>query len=63
MLKSALSDTETVAVAEKVAASTGSTLIEVIGHTFALYKRRELSKSGQSSQATKANRHFKAGAN
>jgi putative YhbY family RNA-binding protein len=63
MLKSALSDTEAVAVAEKVAASTGSTLVEVIGHTFALYKRRELTESGQSRQATKADRHFKAVAN
>ena len=45
--KSALTETETSAVAEKVAALTGSTLIEVMGHTFTLYKRRELSKSGE----------------
>jgi RNA-binding protein len=63
MLKSALPDTEAIAIAEKVAASTGSTLVEVMGHTFALYKRRELSKPGQSRQITKANRHFKGRAN
>ena len=39
--KSALSGTETRAHAEKVAALTSSTLVEVIGHTFTLYKRRE----------------------
>ncbi len=39
--KSALEDTETSAIAEKVAALTGSTLIDVMGHTFTLYKRRE----------------------
>jgi RNA-binding protein len=27
--------------AEKIAASTGSTLVEVLGHTFTLYKKRE----------------------
>lgn len=41
MQKSALTATETNAVAEKVAAATGSTLVEVMGHTFTLYKRRE----------------------
>ena len=40
--KSALTETETSRVAEKVAASTGSTLIEVMGHTFTLHKRREM---------------------
>lgn len=45
--KSALTETETSAVAEKVATSTGSTLVEVMGHTFALYKRRELTGSRQ----------------
>lgn len=39
--KSALAETETANVAEKVAASTGSTLVEVMGHTFTLYKRKE----------------------
>jgi RNA-binding protein YhbY len=45
--KSALTETETSAVAEKVATSTGSTLVEVMGHTFTLYKRRELTGSRQ----------------
>jgi putative YhbY family RNA-binding protein len=40
--KSALSETETTQVASKVAASTDSTLIDVMGHTFTLYKRREI---------------------
>jgi len=39
--KSALASTETTQLAEKAAASTNSTLIEVMGHTFSLYKRRE----------------------
>jgi RNA-binding protein YhbY len=41
MQKSALTTTEASDVAEKVAALTGSTLVEVMGHTFTLYKRRE----------------------
>lgn len=40
--KSALKDTDTSSVAERVASSTGSTLVEVMGHTFTLYKRREV---------------------
>jgi len=40
--KPALTETETSAVAEKVATSTRSTLVEVMGRTFTLYKRREL---------------------
>lgn len=40
--KSALKDTDTSRVAERVASSTGSTLVEVMGHTFTLYKRREV---------------------
>jgi len=40
MQKSALTETGTGAVAGKVAALTGSTLVEVMGHTFTLYKRR-----------------------
>ena len=43
--KSALAETETSAVAEKVASLTSSTLVEVLGHTFTLYKRRELTTS------------------
>jgi RNA-binding protein YhbY len=45
--KSALTTTETNAVAEKVAALTGSMLVEVMGHTFTLYKRRELGARGE----------------
>ncbi len=48
--KSALTETETGIIAEKVAASTRSTLVEVIGHTFTLYKRRELSTSTQNAK-------------
>ena len=47
MQKSALTATETNDVAEKVAAQTGSTLVEVMGHTFTLYKRREPGKRVQ----------------
>jgi RNA-binding protein len=39
--KSALKETETVVLAERVAASTGAILVDVIGHTFTLYKHRE----------------------
>ena len=38
--KAALSDTDTKELAEKVAESTNSTLLEVMGHTFSLYKKR-----------------------
>ena len=43
--KSALTETAAGAVAEKVAALTNSTLVEVLGHTFTLYRRRELTTS------------------
>jgi RNA-binding protein YhbY len=49
MQKSALTATETNDVAEKVATLTGSTLVEVMGHTFTLYKRRELGARGEKS--------------
>jgi putative YhbY family RNA-binding protein len=39
--KSALVDKETAQLAEKVADMTKSVLVEVMGHTFTLYKRRE----------------------
>ncbi len=39
--KSALEDTKTANLAEQVAASTSSTLVDVMGHTFTLYKRKE----------------------
>jgi RNA-binding protein YhbY len=51
--KSALAETETRAVAEKVASLTSSTLVEVLGHTFTLYKRRELTTSEGRRQAMK----------
>ena len=43
--KSALAQTETTVVADRVASSTGSTLVEVMGHTFTLYKRHEATKT------------------
>lgn len=39
--KSALGEVGTSGFAKKIAESTGSTLVEIIGHTFTLYKRRE----------------------
>ena len=44
--KSALAETEMATVAKKVASSTGSTLVEMMGHTFTLYKRREVTQTG-----------------
>jgi RNA-binding protein len=38
--KSFLTNSETDSVAEKIAASTGSTLVDVMGHTFTLYKKK-----------------------
>ena len=43
--KSALTKSETREIAEKLAASTKSTLIDVIGHTFTLYQKRPVVKS------------------
>jgi RNA-binding protein len=39
--RSALAETEITLMAQKVAESTGSTVIDVMGHTFTLYKKRE----------------------
>jgi len=39
--RSALGKFETFKVAEEIAASTGSILVDVIGHTFTLYKKDE----------------------
>lgn len=39
--RSALKESQVTQIAQSVAASTGSTIIEVIGHTFTLYKRKE----------------------
>jgi RNA-binding protein len=41
ILKSALKDEEAKSVASKIAQQTDSSLIEVRGHTFLLYKRRK----------------------
>ena len=41
ILKSALKDEEAKGIASKIAQQTNSTLIEVRGHTFMLYKRRK----------------------
>jgi len=43
--RSALEKSETVGLAESIAASTGSTLVDVIGHTFTLYKKRESTRT------------------
>jgi len=41
ILRSSLKDEEAKSVASKIAQETNSSLIEVRGHTFLLYKRRE----------------------
>jgi len=41
ILRSALKDEEAKSVASKIAQQTGSSLIEVRGHTFLLYKHRK----------------------
>lgn len=41
MLKTALGNDETKLVAQKIADQTRSSLVEVRGHTFMLYKRRQ----------------------
>jgi RNA-binding protein len=38
--KSALAEAETTDLADKIATSTSSTLVEVMGHTFTLFKKR-----------------------
>lgn len=45
ILKSALKAEEAKSVASKIAEQTGSTLIEVRGHTLLLYKRRKKGKA------------------
>jgi len=40
--KSALAEVEVSGIAEKIAASTRSDLVEILGHTFTVYKRREV---------------------
>jgi RNA-binding protein len=41
----ALAEVETSGFAEKIAASTSSDLVEIMGHTFTLYKRREIPRA------------------
>ncbi|MGO9645592.1 MAG: YhbY family RNA-binding protein [Candidatus Bathyarchaeia archaeon] len=48
--KAALTDTDTITLAEKVSKSTSSTLVEVMGHTFTLYKKREATKTTNGSE-------------
>lgn len=48
--RTVLRETETGDLAERVAASTGATLVEVMGHTFALYKKRENPSSERKGQ-------------
>ncbi len=48
--KAALSETGTTDLAERVVASTGSTLVEVMGHTFTVYKRKEVQKVAKSAE-------------
>ncbi len=43
--KAALMDVDTITLAEKVSKSTSSILVEVMGHTFTLYKKRETTKT------------------
>jgi putative YhbY family RNA-binding protein len=45
--RAALREVETNDFAAKVAASTGSTLIETMGHTFTVYKKRHRLNRGQ----------------
>jgi RNA-binding protein len=53
LLKSALTGTETEIIAEKVAGLTASTLVEVMGHTFTLFKRKEIVASEKRRDTTK----------
>ena len=39
--KAALAETDTITLAEKVSKSASSTLIDVMGHTFTLYKKKQ----------------------
>jgi len=48
--KAALTDTDTLTLAEKVSKSTTSTLVDVMGHTFTLYKKREATKTTNGSE-------------
>jgi RNA-binding protein len=52
--RSALQEVAANDFAKRVAASTGSTLVEIIGHTFTLYKKRE----NRAAQRNLIRRHF-----
>jgi RNA-binding protein len=52
--KSALAKSETIKVAEGITASTSSILVDVIGHTFTLYKKHHLTKSTLKSRVTRS---------
>jgi RNA-binding protein YhbY len=54
--KSALEKSATVRLAQNIAASTGSTLVDVMGHTFTLYKKREAQRLRESVQFTDGKR-------
>ena len=54
--RSALDETHTDDLAKNVAASTGATLVEVMGHTFSLYKKRELATVKKKNSSLSANR-------
>lgn len=43
--RGALEKSETVRLAEEIASSTGSILVDVMGHTFTLYRKRERTKT------------------
>jgi len=45
--KTALAGTEMAKMAERIATSTSSTLVEIMGHTFTLYKRREMTEASR----------------
>lgn len=47
--KSALRDINTIAIAGRIAESTNSTLVDVMGHTFTLYKKKERAKNPEKS--------------
>jgi putative YhbY family RNA-binding protein len=59
--KSALTETETSALANKMASLTGATLVEVMGHTFTLFKKRETSEAAK--RAAKSKPVHRVGAN
>jgi RNA-binding protein len=53
--KSALTETETMDLAQRVSHSTESILVETMGHTFTVYKRRQLAETAAKTLKTKSN--------